>query len=165
VAVGLLAATSVAAGLLWPAVVGLMTGQSDAYTLTQAAWRGRGSVVPVLPWVDVARWWAPGWWVLLLAGVLVLPVGAVLAVRPFGAELTGWTAGYFAYLLAVIEPGTSVLRFLLLAFPVAGVAAAWALRARRRALFLTVLLVVGVISQVVWVVSIWRLTPPTGWPP
>jgi len=165
VAVGLLAVTSVAAGLLWPIVAGLLAGRPDAYTLTQGAWRGRGSVVPVLPWVDVARWWAPGWWVLLLGAVLVLAVGAVLAVRPFGAELTGWIAGYFAYLLAVIEPGTSVLRFLLLAFPVAGAAAVWVLRVRRRTLALTVLLLVGMATQVAWVWCIWRLTPPTGWPP
>lgn len=165
IGVGVLAGASVAAGAAWPALVGLLTGQPDAYAQTQGAWRARGAVVPVLPWVDVARWWAPGWWVLLLGITLFLAVTAVLALRRFSPELQGWTAGYFAYLLAVIEPGTSVLRFLVLAFPVAGVAAAWALRSRRRGVALTALVVVGLVSQVAWVACIWRLVPPSGWPP
>lgn len=160
-----LAVTTAASGLLWPFLVGRMTGVPDAYTRTQAAWRARRAVVPVLPWVDVARWWAPQWWVLLLLVVLTLGVVATTAARRLGPELQSWTGAYLAYLVLVIEPGTSTLRFLVLAFPVAAVAAHWALRRRHPGAALTALLVVGVVSQAAWVACIWRLVPPTGWPP
>lgn len=164
-ALAALTAATALSGFLWPFLVGRLTGVPDAYTRTQAAWRGRREVVPVLPWLDVARWWAPEWWVLLLLGVLVLGVLAVLAVRRFGPELHGWTAGYLAYLVLVVEPGTSVLRFLVLAFPVSAAAADWALRRRRAAPALAALLVLGVLTEVAWVACIWRFVPPSGWPP
>lgn len=163
--VALLGAT-LASGLLWPFLVGRMTGVPDAYTRTQAAWRARRAVVPVVPWFDVAWWWAPRWWAILLLAVLALAVTAVVAVgRRLGPELQAWTAGYFAYLVVVVEPGTSLVRFLVLAFPVAAAGADWALRRRRPGRALAALLVIGLISQVAWVACIWRLVPPTGWPP
>ncbi len=165
VSLGVLAAASAVAGVLWPALVARMTGVPDAYEQTQAAWRARGAVVPLLPWLDVARWWAPGWWPVLLLGELAAAVGVVVASRRLGPELQGWTAGYLAYLALVIEPGTSLIRFLVLAFPGAAVAAAWALAARRSRWWFAALVLVGVASQVAWVACIWRLVPPQGWPP
>lgn len=162
-----LAAASGVAGFAWPAVVGLATGVPDAYTQTQAAWRARGEVVPVLPWFDVA-WFVAGhlWLAALVAvvglGVLVCAVGPI---RRLGPEMRGWTAGYLAYLLVAIEPGTSLVRFLLLAFPVAAVVAWLALRARHARAALAGVLVAALISQVAWVALIWRLVPPSGWPP
>lgn len=160
-----LAGVAAVAGVLWPIIVGLRTGEPDAYTRTQAAWRGRRAVVPVLPWFDVARWLGGGGWLLLLGAVLVLGVLAVAVTRPFGVELTTWTGGYLLYLLGAIEPGTSLARFLLLAFPVAAGVAGLALRARHRLLGLAVLVVLGVAGQIAWVALIWRLVPPSGWPP
>lgn len=163
-ALGLVAAVS---GLLWPAVVGLATGRADAYTLTQAAWRGRGEVVPLVPWLDVARWLLGPWGAPALAAIAV-GLAALLLTRPLarlGAVLRGWTAGYLGYLVLVLEPGTSLVRFGVLAFPVAAVAAQLCLRSRwpRTALALVVLL--GVLGQVAWVGLLWRLVPPSGWPP
>ena len=165
--VAALAGSAVAAGLLWPFLVGVRTGSLDAYTQVQAAWRGRGEVVPVLPWVDVARYFAgPWWWVAL---VVVVGLGVLLVVtrplRLLGPELWGWTTGYLAYLLVAIEPGTSLVRFLVLAFPIAPVLALLALRAVRWRVALAALLVGAAISQVAWVAMVWRLVPPTGWPP
>lgn len=162
----LLAASGVA-GVLWPVVVGLRTGVPDAYALTQGAWRGRGEVVPLLPWIDVARfltgvWWLPALGAVLALGVVVVTVGPL---RRLGPELWGWTAAYLAYLLVAIEPGTSLLRFLLLAFPIAAVVAAAALRARRWRAALTTVLAVAAVTQVAWVALVWRLVPPAGWPP
>lgn len=162
-----LAAMAVVSGLLWPGLVGLRTGTPDAYTQVQAAWRGRGDVVPLLPWVDIARFFAGDWWVVAL--VVVLGAGVVLvATRPLrllGPELWGWTAGYLAYLLVAIEPGTSLVRFLVLAFPIAPVLALLALRAPRWRTALAGLLVAAAITQVAWVATVWRLVPPSGWPP
>lgn len=160
-------ASAVAAGVLWPVLVGLRTGTPDAYTQVQSAWRGRGEVVPLVPWVDVAQYFAGAWWLPVL--VVVVGLGVLLVVtrplRLLGAELWGWTAGYLAYLLVAIEPGTSLVRFLVLAFPAAAVLAMLALRWARWRWALAALLVGGLITQVVWVVAVWRLVPPSGWPP
>lgn len=163
----LLGGVAVASGFLWPALVGLVTGEDDAYTRTQGAWRGRGEVVPLVPWVDVARWLFGGWGLVVLALVLVVAVLTVTGrpLRRLGPELQGWTLGYLGYLVGVLEPGTSLVRFLLLAFPVAGVVAQLALSARRPRAALTGVLVLGVLSQVAWVALLWRLVPPSGWPP
>ena len=167
VSMAALAAAAVAAGFLWPALVGLRTGSIDAYAQVQSAWRGRGEVVPVVPWVDVARFFAGDWW--LVALVVVLGLGVLLvATRPLrllGPELWGWTAGYLAYLLVAIEPGTSLVRFLVLAFPVGPVLALLALRASRWRAALAALLLGAAITQVAWVAAVWRLVPPSGWPP
>ena len=167
VELGVLAAVTVGSGLLWPAIVGWMTGVPDAYNRTQAAWRGSGEVIPLVPWLEVARWLVGGWGPALLLVVIGLLVLAVVSrpVARMGLELHAWTAGYLAYLVGVLEPGTSLVRFLLLAFPLAGAIAQVALRSRwpRTALAMVVLL--GVVGQVAWVGLLWRLVPPSGWPP
>lgn len=165
-AVLLLAA--VAAGFAWPAVCGAVTGTPDGYVATQAAWRARADVVPLVPWLDIARWLVGGW-----APVLLVAVGAALAAllasppaRRLGPELLAWPIAYLGYLVAVVEPGTSLARFLLLAFPLGAVTAGIAARslARRRA-WLVAVIVAMVFGQVGWVWVLWRLTPPSGWPP
>ncbi|NCT91124.1 hypothetical protein GXB85_09200 [Cellulomonas sp. APG4] len=163
-----LGAVTAVSGVLWLAVAAAATGVPDAYTRTQAAWRGTGQVVPVRPWLDVAQWLLGSWGLPVLALLVALAVAAVLSspVRRLGPELQGWAAGYLAYLLAVVEPGTSLVRFGLLAFPLAAGLAAWALTSPRwPAARLGALLVIGLVTQVVWVAQLWRLVPPSGWPP
>lgn len=162
-----LGVVTLASGLLWPALCGWVTGRADAYTQTQGAWRGRGEVVPVLPWIDVVRWlWGGAGVVVLLVAVAltVLLVAAGPMVR-LGPELRAWTGGYLGYLFVVVEPGTSLVRFGLLAFPVAAAAALLALRSRWPRAALAVMLVLGLVTQVAWVALVWRLVPPAGWPP
>jgi hypothetical protein len=169
--VALLAAAGVS-GLAWPLICGWATGVPDAYLQTQAAWRGRPEVVPFLPWLDVARWlWGPaGPWVLLVVGALVAAVLLSPPARRLGPELQAWTAGYLGYLVAVIEPGTSLVRFAVLAFPL-GAVVAGTVRPRRPGpswagrLWLGGVLVVCAALQVAWTWGLWRLTPPSGWPP
>lgn len=167
VGLGVLAVVTVGSGLLWPTFVGWATGVPDAYTQTQGAWRGRGEVVPLVPWLDVAQWLGGRWGPVLLLLVVVLLVATVVSrpVARMGLELHGWTVGYLGYLVGVLEPGTSLVRFLLLAFPLAGAVAQPALRARRPRTALAVLLLLGVAGQVAWVALLWRLVPPSGWPP
>ena len=140
------------------------------YLLTQAAWRGRAEVVPLLPWVDVARFLVDDAWPLLLLSrrppsrwrVVLSP-----PARRLGPELWTWTAAYGAYLVGVVEPGTSLVRFGLLAFPLAAVVAGAVTApgggppglARRGARGRASL------GQVAWTWGLWRLTPPSGWPP
>lgn len=169
VEVAVLGVAAVVAGLLWPAVVGLATGVPDAYARTQAAWRGRDEVVPLLPWFDVARWLVGDLGPALVVAVWLGGAAVVLSpwLRRLGAEPWAWTAGYLGYLVLVLEPGTSLVRFSLLAFPVAA-ATALALEplpARRRRAAVVGLLLLGLLAQVAWVALLWRLVPPSGWPP
>lgn len=163
-----LAAAAGASGVAWPLVCGAVTGVPDAYLRTQAAWRARPEVVPVLPWVDIARWLVgPAWPALLaLAALVAVAVLASPPARRLGPELWTWTAAYGAYLVGVVEPGTSLVRFGLLAFPLAAVVAGAVTRpaAARRA-WLAGWLVASVAAQAAWTWGLWRLTPPSGWPP
>ncbi|WP_454044492.1 hypothetical protein [Cellulosimicrobium sp. Marseille-Q8652] len=150
-------------GLLWPWLCGLVTGTHQAYFRTQEAWRGGAEVVPFVPWVDVSRWLfdGAGPWVL----GLLLVVVAVLVLNPvaarLGPEMHAWAGAYLAYLVATVQPGTSLVRFLLLAFPLGAVTAGWT---RSRA-WLVAVCAAFVVGQAWWVWELWRLVPPSGWPP
>jgi hypothetical protein len=158
-----LLAVALGSGLAWPWVCSLVTGVDQAYFRTQEAWRGGGEVVPFVPWVDVSRWLfdGAGPWVL----ALVLLATAALVLNPvaarLGPEMHAWSGAYLAYLVAAIQPGTSIVRFLVLAFPLAAVTVGWT---RSRA-WLAAVVVAFVAGQVWWVWSLWRLVPPSGWPP
>ncbi|MCB7136511.1 hypothetical protein [Cellulosimicrobium marinum] len=150
-------------GLLWPWVCGLVTGVHQGYFRTQEAWRGGADVVPFVPWVDVSRWLfgGAGPWLL----VLVLLVVAALVLNPvaarLGPEMHAWSGAYVGYLVAAIQPGTSLVRFLLLAFPLAAVTVGWT----RSRWWVAAVCVVFLAGQVWWVHELWRLVPPSGWPP
>lgn len=163
---GLVAVTGLS-GLLWPAIAGAVTRTPEAYTLTQGAWRARGQVVPIVPWLDVARWLLGGWGVLAL-GVLVALLVLALASRPMrrlGPELLAWAIGYPAYLVAVVEPGTSLVRFALLAVPFWAALAQPVATARHRRGAVLVVVALGLLGQIAWISLVWRLVPPAGWPP
>ena len=164
---GALAAAAVVSGFAWQVVCGVVTGRADAYVVTQATWRA-GPVVPVVPWFDIARWLfgASGPVVLLvvLAGFVALLTCP--PARRLGPELRAWPAAYLAYLVGVIEPGTSLGRFLLLAFPLGAVTAGMVRGpAALRRIWLGAVVVVMALCQVGWVWLLWRLIPPSGWPP
>ena len=164
---GLLAACAVA-GLGWQFVCGAVTGVSDGYLQTQAAWRGRPDVVPFVPWLDIARWRFGEWGPFVLVAVFALFTALLLSrpARRLGVELRTWPAAYLLYLVAVIEPGTSLARFLLLAFPFAAITAGLAARpAAWRRVYLVLVLVVMSLLQFGWVWTLWRFVPPSGWPP
>jgi hypothetical protein len=166
-AVAGLALLGVVAGFAWPTAVAFLTGVPGAYELTQGAWRARGAVVPLLPWVDIARWALHGWAVPALGGLAALAVAGLSArsVRALGPVMHAWLAGYVVYLVAVIEPGTSLLRFAILAFPAWAALAVKVLNGRRAWVWSSVLVLAGLAGQVAWIGLIWRLVPPSGWPP
>lgn len=83
-----------------------------------------------------------------------------------GREVHAWSVAYIGYLAAVIEPGSSLARFLLLAFPLAAATAGAVGRTRRgRAAWLAVVVLLMLVLQVVWVRHIWQFNPPADWPP
>ncbi|NAZ85975.1 hypothetical protein [Kineococcus indalonis] len=160
----LLLGASGAAGLLWPLTTWLLTGRADAYTATMGAWRSGGRVVWLRPWWDVSQH------VLgQVAGpvLLVAAVGAYAAwllgprTAALGAELRTWCLAYAGYLLLVLDPFTSLFRYLVLLFPLAGLVG---LHPRRRGA-LGAWVVGSLALQVVWTAWLWRFSPPADWPP
>lgn len=168
VGLGVLGATAAISGVAWPLICGWVTGEPDGYLLTQGSWRGVREIVPFEPWGYVSRFWFgdAALWVLiggfgLLAACLLVP-----AAWRLGNELHVWSAAYPLYLAAAIEPGSSLARFLLLAFPL-GAVTAGVVRGPTlaRRLWLAAVVLLMLVLQVVWIDSMWRFTPPSGWPP
>jgi hypothetical protein len=152
---------SAAAAFAWPAIAWLVTGDRNAYTDTEMAWRGGGSLQLFKPWFSAAddlvgRFWGPLLPVLLLA--LAFLYLNSRAVRKIGTDLRLWCALYFLYLFAVLYPQTSTFRMLLPLFPLA---LATAFVSKSRAYRWTVV-VMFVLLQIVWVTWLWRWTELPG---
>ena len=127
--VTLLSVTAVAgfAGLAWPGIVALATGDFLGYTDTELAWRrpyiGDVHLVPFTPWWQGAQWWLDD--VLgpvALVALLLLAVCsfALPAMRRMPIELRFWVVAYSLYLLAVFFPRSSTFRLLVPLAPVLG---------------------------------------------
>ncbi len=160
---GALFVVSLASGLMWPAWCGWVTGDPDGYLRTQAAWRGADAMQPFLPWFGVARWLGGPVGPWILAAVLIATVVLILSpvARRLGPEMQAWSGAYLGYLAMAVPLSTSLYRFLLLAFPLGAVTIGWT---RSRA-WLWLVIVASIIGQCWWVWGLWRLTPPSGWPP
>ena len=163
-----LALLAAASGFLWPAICGWVTGVPDAYLQTQEAWRGVREVAPFGGWSYVPEFWFKSRAVLVvsLSFALVIAVLVVPAAWRLGKELHAWAAAYIVYIAAVVEPGSSLARFLLLAFPLAAVTAGVVTRppaARRWWFGAVVVLMLGL--QVLWVRQMWHAGPTGDWPP
>ncbi|VTR78083.1 hypothetical protein [Cellulomonas hominis] len=166
--IGGLAVTAVLSGVAWIAICGWVTGVPDAYLQTQEAWRGARTTAPFAGWTYVPAFWfgdaAP--LVVLAAAVLVLACLLAPSTWRLGRELHAWSAAYLLYLAAAVEPGSSLARFLVLAFPLGAATAGVVTRPRwARWAWTGAVVVLMLALQVVWVWRIWRLVPPSGWPP
>jgi hypothetical protein len=161
--IGALAVAAGTAGVAWPVVVGAVTGVPDAYVQIQAAWRGTFSSAPVVPWFEMAEYLMgrAGLLVLVLAVVAVIGLACSREAGAAGPEVQAWGIAYLAYLLLVAFPQSSMIRFLLLAFPL-GVATTMLARTAWR-----LAAVAGIFAalQVAWVIWLWQLVEPTAWPP
>ena len=148
-----LALTTCAAALTWPAIAWLVTGRQDAYTATETSWRG-ADLAPFAPWLTrLGDWVGPHLGLALLAVVLAA-VGLLLSapsLRALGPAAWFWCLGYLLYLLAFFDPTTSVLRLLLPLAPAGWALAAVAGTTRRR----LALLATCVVGQLVWVSWVW----------
>jgi hypothetical protein len=104
--------------------------------------------------------------VLVASFALVVAVLVVPAAWRLGNELHAWPAAYLLYIAAAVEPGSSLARFLLLAFPLGAVTAGVVTRpASARRWWLAGVVVLMLALQLVWIWNIWRFDPPTSWPP
>jgi hypothetical protein len=150
-----LLATSLFAAVLWPMTTTLLTREVDAYPNTLKAWPGfSGSVLkPPLagllsssPYLSVAA-------LAALAG-LWIAIRLLPGRRRFGPELTAWAAAYPVYILTVSSATFSVMRYMLLAFPLALIWVPDATDRRqlpRQRVVLGLLVAVGALAQWMWV--------------
>jgi hypothetical protein len=163
-----LVAVAVVSGFAWPAICGWVTGVPDGYLLTQESWRGLRSVEPFLGWTYVPAFWFGSWAPVVLIGGFGLTALVLLAPSAWrlGRELHTWAAAYVLYLVAVSEPGSSLARFLLLAFPLGATSIGLVSGSRRsRWAWLAGLLVTMAALQILWVRQIWLFNPHGDWPP
>lgn len=168
VGLGLLTVLAVASGFLWPAICGWWTGDPNAYLLTQESWRGLHSVTPFIGWTYVPQFWFGGAWPLVVVPALAFTAAVLLMPSAFrlGRELHAWGAAYVVYIAGVVEPGSSVARFLVLAFPLGAATAGVVGRTRRgRTAWLAFVVLLMLVLQVIWVRQIWLFNPHGDWPP
>jgi hypothetical protein len=154
--------TAAVAGFAWTWIAAAATGQADAYTATEFAWRrgytGDVPFIPFTPWLQGATFWAsfigvPGWVGLIVLVVALALVAAALYspwMRRLGVDLRIWIAAWFIYLLAVFYPQSSTWRLLL---PVTPALAALAVPKSRW--IVPVAIVLGVVGQWFWFSGMW----------
>ena len=152
-ALAVLTAVAGVAALAWPAAAWAATGDFQAYTKTETAWRGH-DLVPFKPWFDtgvdlfgpVLGLLAPFVFVALFGLMLFLP-----PVVRLGVELRLWCACYMGYLVAFLHPQTSTFRMLLPLFPLALGAVLLSKSRAYRGTVVTMFLLL----QIVWIVWLW----------
>lgn len=131
-------ALAVVVGFSWQVFAGIVTGNPDAYLLTELAWRrpwvgdAASQFVPFDGFILAAGVWSAIWgwasWVgyTVLAGIVALFVAALIwdqRVRKLGIEVRLWSASYALYLLAVFFPQSSIFRLLVPLSPLWGAVA------------------------------------------
>jgi hypothetical protein len=159
-----MAAAAAVSGFEWPFLAAWRTGVSDAYTQSMAAWRVGNNIVPLKPWLWNSQYFLGNWvGPITLALVVVLAIWALTrpAARVIAGDLRNWVVCYLGYLAVVLDPGTSLPRYLLLLFPVGTVAVAGSSSLAYR----RTLLASFAAGQILWVAWLWRFSPPADWPP
>lgn len=164
---------SVLAGIAWPAVAALGTGDLWAYFDTELAWRsayiGYQPLVPFTAWVQGAAWWftsqlgQEAWLGYIILALVVIAFGCVLftnAVKRLGVDLRFWLAAYALYLLAVFFPQSSTFRILMPMVPLLG-----AVAIPRSGAYRIVLVCLFIAAQWCWLTICWGYhgydwTPP-----
>jgi hypothetical protein len=164
--IAVLASSTIVATGLWPLGTARLTGETDAYLTTLGAWPGFSDTPLASPLVQAVTS-QPVLLLLALAGLAAVLIGVRLLPgrRSWGPELTGWGVAYPLYILAASSASFSVVRYLLLAFPLALL---WTpdtddpRQRRRQAAVVGVLVVCGIGLQWLWVSKLLVFAGPDG---
>jgi hypothetical protein len=150
-----------AAGLAWPIIASIVTGNPSAYFDTELAWwrdyLGVVHFLPFTPWFIFAG----HYWGGLGVSVVVLALAAFTwwltrpSTRGLGPDLIAYTASYVAYLVAVFLPQQSLFRMLLPLSPLLGAPVLSRTPRSRR-----ITLGVCVALQPVAILLLWVIWPP-----
>lgn len=144
--------------LLWPAVVGIATGEWNAYALTQKSWHP--GVTGWDSWLASALSGDP---TLLITALLL--AGAVAVGLRYGRRwpvaLRAWTVLYPLFILGASRPTPSIVRYLTLT-----AAPAWPLpdmsnrvtSPLARSALVVMVVTVGTGLQILWIDAIWLST-------
>jgi hypothetical protein len=169
-AVVLLTAWCVAVTALWSAIVAVGTRDVFAWIKTQEAWRVTPHFAPRLGWpASIFHYY--GWPALAMLAFVVLVtlwIGVRPGARAWGPELRTWIIAYPAYLLLTTDPIPSVIRWILLAFPLMWPfpeEASTRSEHRFRVILIACLVVVGLALQWFWVSSFLGARAPSDWYP
>ncbi len=155
------------AGVAWVGIAWAVTGDVQAYTDTELAWRsayiGYGELVPFTAWFQSGDWWLgqPLGTIAVLAVIVAFAlIVASSAMRRLGFDVRAWSASYGLYLLAVFFPQSSTFRILAPLFPVLG-----ALALPRARWYRWSIVVLFLALQLGWLMICWAIdgrdwTPP-----
>ena len=155
VPLSLLAVLAGLIGVVWPVIVGVVTGEPRAYLLTQQAWNPELASIPIARFLE-RNSDVPGG-VVTAAVIAIVWVGLLLWLFTLGQQepmLRAWAIAYVVYVLAVVDWNWSAVRYYLLAIPLfwplvrAGVPED---RPRQRIAVAVTFAVVGVAAQWWWI--------------
>ncbi|MDQ1537002.1 MAG: hypothetical protein QOE58_1395 [Actinomycetota bacterium] len=159
-----------AASGVWPVIVAVCVRDPLAWTKTQGAWR-------LGPQYGLGVGWPAGFlhhygWPALAALVVIVLLTLGIALRPgakaWGPELRAWAITYPGFLLLVTVPVPSVIRWMLLAFPLLSPfpeAAATRSEWKFRIFFIAAMALVGLAMQWVWISTFLAVRSPSEWYP
>jgi hypothetical protein len=151
--------TLAVSAVVWPVVAGIVVGDVSAYSDTQKAWRGSAGNRPDTWLLSLLHGAPPGRWLFVIAVV----AGALwIGLRnPRWTDGTrAWVATYPAYVLAATPPTSSIFRYLLLLGP-----GWWPFRKSpdispgMRSIVVAGVVVVGLVTQVLWLYWYFVITP------
>lgn len=138
---------------LWPAIVAARTGRWNAYLLVQESWQHR--LVPLVPWgaavlgLGTRPGGQAGRDVVVLTAVVCVTLALACFAVGLPAELAIFAIAYLVYIVVLLPPTSSFLRFTVPAVTLAAPVAVW-LRTRNG---MVLALAGGLLVQVWWLQS------------
>jgi hypothetical protein len=162
-----LAVVSAVSVSVWPAVTSAITGpvktagakQSVSHNVATGRFGWFTNSYEHIGWIGVVG--------LALLVILLVVLALSPLTRTWGAEVRTWLAIYPIYLLLVVGVHTGVLRYLLLAFPLAMLTVGSPQPdtfPRKRAALVVIVSVIGLALQIPWVSHALVVTPLAGKP-
>ncbi len=149
------------AGVAWPFVAGIATGDPVAYFETETAWWrdyiGSIHFFPFTPWFVFAGHYLGGIGILIVLVVLASFIWWFIrrSTRELGTDIRAYTLSWVAYLVAVFLPQQSLFRMLLPLSPLLGHPALSRTPRRRR-----ITLAVSIVLQPMGILFFWVIWPP-----